>query len=85
MPVILPFPLTVIEVTDPDEAVAEEEARATSSSVGDGRAQAVEAAARAAMAEKVFMVMLLSWRSGVVERVQDEKLGSITREIVSRE
>lgn len=45
----LPFPLTVMGVT-------EEEALAASSWVGDGAAKAVVAAANAAAMEKVFML-----------------------------
>ncbi len=49
-PEVVPFPLTVIEVR-PDEA------RASSSCVGEGRANTVvAAAARAAATEKVFMM-----------------------------
>ena len=47
---VVPFPLTVI-------AVRLEEARATNSSVGEGRADTIEAAANAAATEKVFIML----------------------------
>lgn len=53
---IVPFPFTVMAGRDPDEDVEEDDARATSSSVGVGEAKTDPAAANAATTVKDFMM-----------------------------